>query len=122
MSVCKSQSGRAPNARVYLKALTLPFAVQLAFLFVLCMVEYDCFGGIPTVSWTLLRVLCWLGSVFGAFALQVYVLYLTPIFSQLSGRALRLLTIGAVSLPITLTGLVVGHGIFLLAGHGLLFD
>jgi len=89
---------------------------------VLYLVEYDAFGILPTGLWTFLRIVCWLGSVFGVFALQVRLLYRAPVFSRLSGGVLRLSVFVVLSLPITVIGLVLGHSLFSLAGHGLLFD
>jgi len=108
--------------RTFIRVLLVPFALQLCILFILCSVEYDWFGILPTGLWTTLRILCWLGSLFGAFALQVYLFYRSELFPRVSRAFVRLLVFGALSFVLTVVGLICGHFLFMAAGHGLLFD
>ena len=110
------------SRRTYIKVLLVPFALQLCILFILCAVEYDWLGILPTGLWTTLRILCWLGSLFGAFALQIYLFYRSGLFPRLSRAFVRFLVVGALSFALTVAGLICGHLLFMAAGHGLLFD
>jgi hypothetical protein len=113
---------RSANGRAHLRVFLTPFATQMAILLALCAVEYDWLGLLPTELWTVLRVLCWLGSLFAPYTLQVVLLYRTPLLSRLSIRPLRALASGAISFPIALLGIVLGQFLFAMANHGLLFD
>jgi len=118
-AVCTRKSRLASS--LYLRLVILPFSIQVAILLILCAVEYDWFGLLPTGLWTILRVLCWLSSFFAPFVMQVYLLCHAPVLSRLSG-ILRVLTFGGISFPLTILGLILGHTLFILTGHGLLFD
>lgn len=113
---------RSANGRSYLRAILPPFGLQLAILLFLCAVEYDWFGLLPTGLWTLLRVLCWLGSLFGPFVLQAVLLYRSAVLKRLAGGPLRVMASGLIAFPLALLGLIAGHLLFCLANHGLLFD
>ena len=111
-----------PTGRVCLGIYGLSFGVQVSILFVLFLVEYDKFGILPTDFWTMLRILCWLGSLFVPFGLLFYKLYRAPVLIRLPRCELRAFAFGVISLPLAFFGLATGHILFCSTGYGLLFD
>jgi ABC-type phosphate transport system permease subunit len=113
---------RTPRGRVWLRVCCLAFGVQLVVLFGLFLVEYDKLGHFDPLTWTFLRILCWLGSLGFPYATLFCLLYRSPPLGLKGNHALRAITLGIISLPLTILSLIAGHIVFSLAGYGLIFD